>query len=99
MAQVTSQVTIHVTDINDNKPQFYLCTAPPCNFTGPIDVNVLGQIEEHASARTPVANLSIVAYDPDKVSVWGLWWLFIFYFYLAFVSNALGGITGWTPIV
>ncbi|XP_013925416.1 PREDICTED: cadherin-related family member 2 isoform X2 [Thamnophis sirtalis] len=66
VAQVTSQVTIHITDINDNKPQFYLCTAPPCNFTGPIDVDVLGQIEEHASARTPVANLSIVAYDPDK---------------------------------
>ncbi|XP_070595066.1 cadherin-related family member 2 isoform X2 [Erythrolamprus reginae] len=66
VAQASSQVTIHITDVNDNKPQFYLCTDPPCNFTGPPVVNVSGQIEEHASARTPVANLSIVAYDPDK---------------------------------
>ncbi|XP_034298719.1 cadherin-related family member 2 isoform X1 [Pantherophis guttatus] len=66
VVQVTSQVTIHITDINDHKPQFYLCTGPPCNFTGPTEVNVSGQIEEHASARTSVANLSIVAYDPDK---------------------------------
>ncbi|XP_039212649.1 cadherin-related family member 2 isoform X2 [Crotalus tigris] len=66
VAEVSTQVTIHITDINDNKPQFYLCTDPPCNFTGPTEVNFSGQIEEHASARTPVANLSIVAYDPDK---------------------------------
>ncbi|KAM3848227.1 cadherin-related family member 2 [Vipera latastei] len=66
VAEVSTQVTIHITDINDNKPQFYLCTDPPCNFTGPTEVNFSGQIEEHASARTPVANLNIVAYDPDK---------------------------------
>ncbi|XP_026576910.1 cadherin-related family member 2 [Pseudonaja textilis] len=66
VAQVTSQVTIHINDVNDNKPQFYLCTGPPCNFKGPTEVNFSGQIEEHASARTPVTNLSIVAYDPDK---------------------------------
>ncbi|KAM6471439.1 cadherin-related family member 2 isoform 2-T2 [Liasis olivaceus] len=65
-AQVSTQVSIHITDINDNKPQFYLCTGPTCNFTGPTEGNFSGQIEEHASARTPVANLSIVAYDPDK---------------------------------
>ncbi|XP_026540941.1 cadherin-related family member 2 [Notechis scutatus] len=67
VAQVTSQVTIHINDVNDNKPQFYLCTGPPCNFKGPTEVNFSGQIEEHASARTPVTNLSIVAYDPDKI--------------------------------
>ncbi|XP_063148188.1 cadherin-related family member 2 [Candoia aspera] len=66
VAQVSTQVTIHITDINDNKPQFYSCTDPTCNFTGPTEGSFSSQIEEHASARTPVANLSIVAYDPDK---------------------------------
>ena len=62
-------VTIQVMDINDNTPQFYLCTYLACNFSSPPEGNFSGQIEEHASARTPVANLSIVAYDPDKVSM------------------------------
>ncbi|ETE66163.1 Cadherin-related family member 2 [Ophiophagus hannah] len=56
VAQVSSQVTIHISDVNDNKPQLYLCTGPPCNFTGPTEVNFSGQIEEHASARTPGEN-------------------------------------------
>ncbi|XP_042309413.1 cadherin-related family member 2 isoform X2 [Sceloporus undulatus] len=69
VAQVSTIVTIRVTDINDNTPQFYWCTAyPTCNFTGPPETNFTGDIEEHASSRTPVANLNIVAYDPDKGS-------------------------------
>ncbi|XP_062977636.1 cadherin-related family member 2 [Elgaria multicarinata webbii] len=68
VAQVRTIVTIQVTDINDNTPRFYLCAYPACNFTGPPQGNFSGQVEEHASARTPVANLSIVAYDPDKGS-------------------------------
>ncbi|XP_020646672.3 cadherin-related family member 2 [Pogona vitticeps] len=66
VAQVSTMVTIQVMDINDNTPQFYLCTYLACNFSSPPEGNFSGQIEEHASARTPVANLSIVAYDPDK---------------------------------
>nr|XP_034961706.1 cadherin-related family member 2 isoform X3 [Zootoca vivipara] len=69
VAQVNTTVTIQVTDINDNKPQFYLCTDyATCDFTGPPEGVFSGDIEEHASARTPVAGLNIVAYDPDKGS-------------------------------
>lgn len=64
---MSTMVTIQITDINDNTPQFYLCTYLACNFSAPPEGNFSGQIEEHASARTPVANLNIVAYDPDKV--------------------------------
>ncbi|XP_028574255.2 cadherin-related family member 2 isoform X2 [Podarcis muralis] len=69
VAQVNTTVTIQVTDINDNKPQFYLCEDyATCDFTGPPEVDFSGEIEEHASSRTPVAGLNIVAYDPDKGS-------------------------------
>ncbi|XP_053144892.1 cadherin-related family member 2 [Hemicordylus capensis] len=68
VAQVSTIVTIQITDINDNIPQFYSCRYPACNFTAPPESNFLGYIEEHASARTPVDNLTIVAYDPDKGS-------------------------------
>ncbi|KAJ6667795.1 hypothetical protein lerEdw1_016116 [Lerista edwardsae] len=68
VAQVSTTVTIQVTDINDHAPEFYSCVYPACNFTGPPESNFSGQIEEHASARTPVAGLDIVAYDPDKGS-------------------------------
>ncbi|KAL8212170.1 UNVERIFIED_CONTAM: hypothetical protein K2H54_040090 [Gekko kuhli] len=66
VAQVVTTVTIQVTDLNDNTPQFYSCEYPACNFTDSPVSNFLGQIEEHASPRTPVTSLSIVAYDPDK---------------------------------
>lgn len=69
VAQVSTTVNIQVTDINDHTPEFYLCVSPPCNFTGPPESNFSGQIEEHASARTPVVGLHIVAYDPDKVCI------------------------------
>ncbi|XP_066469039.1 cadherin-related family member 2 [Tiliqua scincoides] len=67
VAQVSTTVTIQVTDINDHTPQFYWCN-PACNFTDPPESNFSGVIEEHASARTPVAGLYIVAHDPDKGS-------------------------------
>lgn len=68
---MSTTVTIQVTDVNDNTPQFYSCEYPACNFTDFPVSNFSGQIEEHASPRTPVTGFSIVAYDPDKVSMWG----------------------------
>nr|XP_056703451.1 cadherin-related family member 2 [Euleptes europaea] len=68
VAQVNTTVIIQVTDLNDNTPQFYSCDYPDCNFTDSPASNFSGQIEEHASPRTPVTSLNIVAYDPDKGS-------------------------------
>ncbi|XP_019390868.1 PREDICTED: cadherin-related family member 2 [Crocodylus porosus] len=67
-AQARATVTVRVTDINDNRPQFYRCVLPHCDFTRPPQHRFEGHIAEHASARLPVANLNIVARDPDKGS-------------------------------
>ncbi|XP_035168266.1 cadherin-related family member 2 isoform X1 [Oxyura jamaicensis] len=65
VAQVSTLVTISVTDVNDNKPEFYQCSLPSCNFTKS-QSNFTGSIFEHSSPKVPVSNLSIVAHDPDK---------------------------------
>ncbi|KAM6055666.1 cadherin-related family member 2 [Theristicus caerulescens] len=65
VAQASTLVAVVVTDVNDNKPQFYHCSLPSCNFTNAQN-NFRGSIIEHSSSRLPVANLSIVAHDPDK---------------------------------
>ncbi|XP_006873557.1 PREDICTED: cadherin-related family member 2 [Chrysochloris asiatica] len=62
-------VTLRVTDVNDHKPEFYNCTLPNCIFTPQeAQVNFIGSVYEHASARIPIDNLTLVAYDPDKGS-------------------------------
>ncbi|XP_010000407.1 PREDICTED: cadherin-related family member 2 [Chaetura pelagica] len=66
VAQTSTLVTIVVTDVNDNKPQFYNCSLPNCNFSTSAQNNFSGNIIEHSSSRLPVSNLSIVAHDPDK---------------------------------
>ncbi|XP_077042460.1 cadherin-related family member 2 isoform X1 [Agelaius phoeniceus] len=65
-AQASTWVTILVTDVNDNKPQFYSCSLSSCNFSASAQNNFTGSIIEHSSTRLPVSNLNIVAYDPDK---------------------------------
>ncbi|CAN8190018.1 unnamed protein product [Coccothraustes coccothraustes] len=65
-AQTSTLVTILVTDVNDNKPQFYNCSLSSCNFSASAQNNFTGNIIEHSSTRLPVSNLNIVAYDPDK---------------------------------
>ncbi|XP_059339673.1 cadherin-related family member 2 [Ammospiza nelsoni] len=65
-AQASTLVTILVTDVNDNKPQFYNCSLSSCNFSASAQNNFIGSIIEHSSTRLPVSNLNIVAYDPDK---------------------------------
>ncbi|NXP06087.1 CDHR2 protein, partial [Thinocorus orbignyianus] len=66
VAQTSTLVTVLVTDVNDNKPQFYHCSLSSCNFSASAQNNFSGNIIEHSSAGLPVSNLSIVAYDPDK---------------------------------
>uniref|UniRef100_A0A8B9VCP1 Cadherin-related family member 2 n=1 Tax=Anas zonorhyncha TaxID=75864 RepID=A0A8B9VCP1_9AVES len=65
VANATTMVTILVVDVNDNKPEFYQCSLPSCNFTKSQN-NFTGSIIEHSSSKVPVSNLSIVARDPDK---------------------------------
>ncbi|KAK4814057.1 hypothetical protein QYF61_006564 [Mycteria americana] len=66
VAQASTLVEVMVTDVNDNKPQFYHCSLPNCNFFTSAQNNFRGNIIEHSSSRLPVSNLSIVAHDPDK---------------------------------
>ncbi|NXY26887.1 CDHR2 protein, partial [Atrichornis clamosus] len=66
VAQRSTLVTVMVTDVNDNKPQFYNCFLSSCNFSASAQNNFRGNIIEHSSSRLPVSNLSIVAHDPDK---------------------------------
>ncbi|XP_027752218.1 cadherin-related family member 2 [Empidonax traillii] len=66
VAQTGTLVTVTVTDINDNKPQFYNCSFSSCNFSASVQDNFRGSIIEHSSTRLPVSNLNIVAHDPDK---------------------------------
>ncbi|XP_030069021.1 cadherin-related family member 2 [Microcaecilia unicolor] len=66
VADARMNLTVRVIDVNDNKPQFYNCELPNCNFSASPKSNFVGEVEEHSSSRVPVANLSITAYDPDK---------------------------------
>ncbi|XP_009953428.1 PREDICTED: cadherin-related family member 2, partial [Leptosomus discolor] len=66
VAQASTLVTVMVTDVNDNKPQFYHCSLSTCNFSTSAQNNFWGEIIEHSSSRLPVSNLSITAHDPDK---------------------------------
>ncbi|XP_053935664.1 cadherin-related family member 2 isoform X2 [Cuculus canorus] len=66
VAQASTLVKVVVTDVNDNKPQFYDCSLPSCDFSADPQNNFRGNIIEHSSSRLPVSNLSIVAHDPDK---------------------------------
>ncbi|XP_076206205.1 cadherin-related family member 2 [Aptenodytes patagonicus] len=66
VAQASTMVAVMVTDVNDNKPQFYHCSLPSCDFSTSAQNNFRGNIIEHSSSRLPVSNLSIVAHDPDK---------------------------------
>ncbi|NWW30206.1 CDHR2 protein, partial [Panurus biarmicus] len=65
VAQTSTLVTVLVTDVNDNKPQFYNCSQSSCNFASAQN-DFTGNIIEHSSSRLPVSNLNIVAHDPDK---------------------------------
>ncbi|NXQ54307.1 CDHR2 protein, partial [Anthoscopus minutus] len=66
VAQTSTLVTVLVTDVNDNKPQFYNCSMSSCNFSASVQDNFTGNIIEHSSSRLPVSNLNIIAHDPDK---------------------------------
>ncbi|XP_059948430.1 cadherin-related family member 2 [Mesoplodon densirostris] len=66
-AKVSIWVTLRVTDVNDHKPEFYNCRLPACTFTPQeAQVNFTGYVDEHASTRIPIDDLTMVVYDPDK---------------------------------
>ncbi|NWX27830.1 CDHR2 protein, partial [Notiomystis cincta] len=65
-AQTSTLVTVLVTDVNDNKPQFYDCSLSSCDFSASTQNSFTGNIIEHSSSRLPVSNLNIVAHDADK---------------------------------
>nr|XP_015090441.1 cadherin-related family member 2 [Vicugna pacos]XP_031545203.1 cadherin-related family member 2 [Vicugna pacos] len=68
-AKVSIWVTLRVTDVNDHKPKFYSCSLPACTFSSQeAQVNFTGYVDEHASTRIPIDNLTMVVYDPDKGS-------------------------------
>ena len=58
-----------MTDVNDHKPEFFNCSLPACTFTPQeAQVNFSGSVDEHASTRIPIDDLTMVVYDPDKDS-------------------------------
>ncbi|XP_077751579.1 cadherin-related family member 2 isoform X2 [Canis aureus] len=66
-AKVSIWVTLTVTDVNDHQPEFYNCSLLACTFTPQeAQVNFTGYVNEHASTRIPIDNLTMVVYDPDK---------------------------------
>ncbi|XP_076795110.1 cadherin-related family member 2 isoform X2 [Arvicanthis niloticus] len=66
-AKVSMWVTVRVTDVNDHKPEFYNCSLPDCSFSPQeAQVNFIGCVDEHASARISIDDLTMVAYDPDQ---------------------------------
>ncbi|XP_059864315.1 cadherin-related family member 2 [Delphinus delphis] len=68
-AKVSIWVKLRVTDVNDHKPEFYNCSLPTCTFTPQeAQVNFTGYVDEHASTRIPIDDLTMVVYDPDKGS-------------------------------
>ncbi|GAB1298210.1 Cadherin-related family member 2 [Apodemus speciosus] len=74
-ATVSTWVTIRVTDVNDHKPEFYNCSLPGCSFSPQeAQVNFMGEVDEHASARISIEGLTMVAYDPDQGDN-GTFWL------------------------
>ncbi|KAK2118486.1 Cadherin- member 2 [Saguinus oedipus] len=69
-AKVSTWVTVSVTDVNDHIPEFYNCSLPACTFTPEeARVNFTGYVDEHASPRIPIEDLTMVVYDPDKAGV------------------------------
>nr|XP_045009259.1 cadherin-related family member 2 isoform X2 [Jaculus jaculus] len=67
VAKVSIWITIRVTDVNDHKPEFYNCSLPACSFSPQeAQINFTGSVDEHASARIPISDLTMVAYDPDQ---------------------------------
>lgn len=78
-AKTSTTVTIRIIDLNDNKPEFYNCTGE-CDYSSDKQDSFTGYIEEHSSTGVSVANLTIVARDPDEVSL-GSISLFLFIYY------------------
>nr|XP_019611622.1 PREDICTED: cadherin-related family member 2 [Rhinolophus sinicus]XP_019611623.1 PREDICTED: cadherin-related family member 2 [Rhinolophus sinicus]XP_019611624.1 PREDICTED: cadherin-related family member 2 [Rhinolophus sinicus] len=68
-AKVSIWIMLRVTDVNDHKPEFFNCSLPACTFSPQeAQANFIGSVDEHASTRIPIDDLTMVVYDPDKGS-------------------------------
>lgn len=66
-AKTSTWVILKVTDINDHDPEFFNCSLPNCSFEPQLKQHkFFGFVDEHASTRIPIENLTMVVYDPDK---------------------------------
>uniref|UniRef100_H3B6M0 Cadherin related family member 2 n=1 Tax=Latimeria chalumnae TaxID=7897 RepID=H3B6M0_LATCH len=66
-ANATTDVTIRITDVNDNKPMFYNCTRNNCDFSNNNSLDVFtGEIKEHSSTGMAVSKITLVVRDPDE---------------------------------
>ncbi|OWK12374.1 CDHR2 [Cervus elaphus hippelaphus] len=59
-AKASIWVTLRVTDVNDHVPEFYNCSLQACAFTpNETQVNFTGYVDEHASTRIPIEDLTM----------------------------------------
>lgn len=65
-AAVISEIDITIGDINDEKPEFYICNTPEICVA---QLLFTGNIDEHSAGGLPVLGVNMAVIDKDKVSI------------------------------